>query len=312
MLAKARTWRERKDLLRRQIDREMGPLQQRAVLLNDKSVARKEANAAALRELGPEADMESLKARAEELYREAMSEREDLMWGAMGGMDRYLYRQTMIWGASERMHNATLRPLFQAGLGVEELDKYLFHNRVVNDTPAAGDVAWSEGFERKSSAEQLAWMKERQPDKFAMLEQAQKDMRRVYQEEALDRLRHYGTFSERMLDEFDRREDYATLNISRKGAPPEGDPLREMFESEYGKGITSHIYKQFGTHKPTASLYMATLTKMERLISLAERSNMIKKTLAALMSEHSDFRGEWKQAKLRWNGKAQEIEVVDT
>jgi hypothetical protein len=310
---KARTWRERKDLIRRQIDREMGPLEQRVVLLKDKKAARKEANAAAMRELGPEADPDKLKARSEELYQEAMSEREDLMWGALGGLDRYLYRQTMMWGASERMNNATLRPLFKAGLGVEDLDIYLFHHRVVEDTPAAGDVAYSEGFERKSSAEQLAWMKERQPANYAMFEQAQEAMRRVYQEEALDRLRHYGVFNQAMLDEFDRRTAYATLNISRKGAPKETtDPLRELFDDQYGKGITSHIYTQLGTHKPTASLYMATMTKMERLINLAERSNMIKKTLAALRSEHSAFKNEWEEAKTQWNGKTQEIKVVNT
>jgi hypothetical protein len=311
-LTLARTWRERKDLIRSQIDRTLGPLQQRVVLLQDEAAAKKEAQAAAMKELGAETDMDKLKARTEELYQEAMTGRADLMWGALGGMDRYNYRQTMMQGAAERMHNAALRPLLKAGLGVEDLDVYLFHNRVVEFSPAVGDVAYSEGFDRKSSAEQLAWMRETRPDHYALLEQAQKDMRRVYQEEALDRLRHYGVFSDEMLDRFDKETSYATLNIARKGAPKETkDPLRELFNDQYGPGISSHIFKQFGTHKPTASLYMATLTKMERLISLAERSNMIKKTLAALTAEQSDFKGEWQAAKTRWNGKTQEIVVID-
>jgi len=314
-LQHTRTWRERKDLMRRQIDRQLGPIQQRVVALMSKPILKQMQAAAVDRargELGTDAQPAAVDALAARHYAEAVEGVKNTMWAALGGMDRFLYRQTMQWGADERMRQEVLIPLAQAGKTVTELDKFLFHKRVVEDEPRIGDVAQPWGFERHSSQAMLDEMRTRDPEGFAQLETIQKQMRTVYQEEALDRLRHYKIFSEEMIDDLDRRTAYATWQVSRKGAPP-GDPLRAMLESRYGKGVTSHIYKQYGTHMPVASPYMATTSKMLRLISMAERENMKRTTIQALTAPDSPFKAEWEPAKSVYiPGKGRQIQIVDT
>jgi hypothetical protein len=267
-----RTWREWKDITRRQVDRELGPLEQRIVKIADK----------------------------------------DLMGEALGSMERYLYRAPMQNGALLRMENEVMKPLFKSGLEIIDFDKYLFHLRVLLDRPAAGDIARPWGYDRKSSGEMLAEMRKRSGQAFETMEELQKKFRAVYKEEALDRLRHYNIYGEDMMADLDARDAYATFQVNRLGTPPE-DTLKAMFESRFGSGITSHIFKQYGTLYPVASPYTATVQKMMRLISMAERENMKFNVLQGLMSDGSPFKNEWQPAEKVFNkgDKRMEIRVID-
>jgi len=267
-----RTWREWKDITRQQVDRELGPLEQRIVKIADK----------------------------------------DLMGKALGGMERYLYRAPMQNGAMLRMENEVMKPLFKASLEIIDFDKYLFHLRVLLDRPAAGEIARPWGYDRKSSGEMLAEMRKRSGVAFNVMEELQKRFRAVYKEEALDRLRHYNIYGEDMMADLDARDAYATFQVNRLGTPPE-DTLKAMFETRFGSGITSHIFKQYGTLFPVASPYTATVQKMMRLISMAERENMKYSVLQGLMSDGSPFKNEWQPAEEVFNKGEQrmEIKIID-
>ena len=267
-----RTWREWKDITRRQVDRELGPLEQRIVKIADK----------------------------------------DLMGTALGSMERYLYRAPMQNGALLRMENDVMRPLFKAGLEIIDFDEYLFHLRVLLDRPAAGEIARPWGYNRKSSGEMLAEMRKRSGQAFNVMEELQKKFRAVYKEEALDRLRHYNIYGDEMMADLDARDAYATFQVNRLGTPPE-DTLKAMFETRFGSGITSHIFKQYGTLFPVASPYTATVQKMMRLISMAERENMKYSVLNGLMSAGSPFKEEWQPAEEVFDKGEQrmQIKIID-
>jgi GGDEF domain-containing protein len=187
------------------------------------------------------------------------------------------------------VHNFVAKPLLEVGLEQEDLAEFLLHERIINERT---EIANPLGFTPETSKEQLEALRGRiGEDGYTELRKAAISFRSIRKETIIPLLKESGMFSPELMKKIEENEHYATFSVV--------DFLEE--KNGRGAGVSSHIFKQYGTLADITSPFTATVMKDIALIRAANINIAAKSTTDFMQKQFPD---EIKAADMEWNGKA--------
>lgn len=205
-------------------------------------------------------------------------------------LEEAAYKNSQIKEFLRDIGNRVMEPLEKSGLSQNDLAEYLFHKRVIHER---GDLANPLGHTPETSKQQLEVMKAKLgEEKYSKLVKAAEDFRGIRKETVIPFLKESGMFSPELMKKIEDNEHYATFNVV--------DFLEE--KNGRGAGISSQIFKQYGTLSEITSPFTATVMKDMALVRAANNKLAAEKTIDFL-KEH--FTADVRQADTEWNGRAQ-------
>ena len=187
------------------------------------------------------------------------------------------------------IHTDVVKSLEDVGLEQDDLAELLLHERIINERT---DIANPLGFTPETSKEQLEALRGRiGEDGYTALKNAAKSFRDIRKATIIPFLKESGMFSPELMKKIEENEHYATFNVV------------DFLEDKNGKhsGVSSHIFKQYGTLADITSPFTATVMKDIALIR-AVNVNIAAKSTTTFMQKQ--FPQEIKAADTEWNGKA--------
>lgn len=226
----------------------------------------------------------------------------------------YLYRAADHERFLTRSNAEVGKPLVDANLDWADFGEYLFHkhiteSRYVRDPqtgvlrPIANPYGWSADESAKRLAELEAQLG---PQRWAVLVNAQRAFRRLYEEMVVEPLRRSGLATGPLMDAITNRVFYATFAAVKDKAESGIDTL---FDASFGSGVGAKIFHQVGNLGRIKNPATATVLKALSLTSAIHRNNL-KRELVALMRETDPTM--IRPADTRWNGRRQEPVIRDT
>lgn len=229
------------------------------------------------------------------------SAREGRVRDAVGN---FLYRASEHELFLNRVNRDVSRPLVSANLDWTDLGEYMFHQRIVADRFALFNP---QGWTSKNSLERLAELRSQLgPDRWRVLENAQREFRRVYEAEVLPVLRKARMFSPETQKLIEDKVWYATF-ASTRGEVKEG--IERVLEDSVGAAVGARIYRQIGNLGEIKQPATATVLKALSLISAAERNIARREVVQMLLATDPS---SIMPAKTRWNGKRMEVVERET
>jgi len=165
-----------------------------------------------------------------------------------------------------------VKVLGDVNLTAEDLNEYLFHQRVINDR---GEFANPQGFTPKTSKLRLGEMRSMWgPEKWDALLKAQKAFWKIRETMVVAKVRRSGVFNRELADKIADNEHYATFEVAA------------YIDKKHGKGSGLKIYRQIGTLAPIAGPFEATLHKDMQLMA-AINWNDAKRLTVDMLLDHS-------------------------
>jgi hypothetical protein len=181
-----------------------------------------------------------------------------------------------------------VQPLIKKGVTVDDLGEHMMLKRIAGER---ANMANPLGHTPQTALKQLEVLKSKLGDeKYGKVEKAVEDYWKL-RERIFDDLEASGMLSEKLIAHIKNNRDYATFNVMAE------------FEKQYGRGVTSHIYKQIGTLNEIRNPFVATLMKDAALIRAAEVTKA-KRDMIQFLRE-TDPKAVT-AAETRWNGKYHE------
>ena len=193
-----------------------------------------------------------------------------------------------------------------------DFGEYLYHNRVLKErfnaadgTPLANPLGW----DVKDSTARLAEMREALgPERWAALEEAGRRFYELHQNFVVAPVVEGRMFTPELNTVLTERTAYATFSAVR-GLPDNG--IERMIETQFGKQMTPHIYRQIGNLGEIKNPGTATMLKGASLISAVAR-NTIKRELVKALKETESFPGEnVRPASMAWDGRKRSPKIED-
>ncbi|MFA5727514.1 MAG: hypothetical protein WC886_07735, partial [Saccharofermentanaceae bacterium] len=231
----------------------------------------------------------------------------DLRRRALGALSDSLYRGALGELIMDRVQNEVVPLLTKNNFQWINLGEYLLHQRIHYGDRADIGNPW--GMTPKASAERLAEMRrDYGPERYAALEEASLWLRSIYEEEVLAQAREWRIYGDlqQMLED---NVFYSTFAVFKDAIKPGADSLQSALEKKFGNGVTSHVFKQYGTLKPVKNPATATVQKMLAIGSMIYRERAKYEGLFALLN--SEYADEWRPASIQWTGKRQEIKIIE-
>jgi len=226
---------------------------------------------------------------------------------AFGALSDGLYRGAVGELILDRVQNEVVPRLTDNNFLWINLGEYLLHQRIQYGDRADIGNPW--GFNPKASAERLAEMrKEYGPERYAALEEASLWLRSIYEQEVLAPAREWGIYGnlQQMLED---NVFYTTFAVFKDQAKQGADSFQQVLAEKFGNGVTSHLFKQYGTLKPVKNPATATVQKMLAIGAMIFRERAKFEAVNALLN--SEYAAEWRPAEMQWTGKRQEIKIIE-
>ena len=200
--------------------------------------------------------------------------------------ESYAYVQSV-----ERIYNE----LKAAGVSWDDFSTVLMDERVMGDRAA---MANPQGRTAKSVVSEVdAIEKKLGPEKWKALRKAAEQFRDG-REYIIQRVEQEEFVSEELLKKMKENRTYVTFDVIQKDV-----------SARHGAGISSHIFKQFGTLKEVHNVANATILKDIAILKAINRKVYARQTVEFL---RENFPESIRPAKERWNGKHMEaLEPTD-
>lgn len=194
--------------------------------------------------------------------------------------------------------------LLRENLDWHWLGEYLFHQRVAQERHSMYNPL---GWTSKNSLERLQEMRAQLgPTRYAALEGAAHEFRKVYAEQVIPLMQQARLWNEKLQAKIDENVAYATFSAVR-GLADNG--IQREIELSFGPTITPHIYRQVGMLGEIKNPATATVLKALSLISAAHRNIAKREIVAALQREAP---ADITPAKRQWTGQRWEHRIEDT
>lgn len=198
-----------------------------------------------------------------------------------------------------RMNREVGQLLVDNNLDWKDFGAYLFHSRVIN---SEHDVANPLGFSPNSSREALQRMEQTLgKETMAVLEQAQRRFRKLYEDQVIPLLQSSGLVSPELQSLIEERVFYATFQAVR--GQPETD-IDALLDKQFGNGVGAGIYRRVGNLGEVANPATATVNKALSLISAAHRNEAKRQVVKMLQEQDPEM---IREADRRWTGKRYEF-----
>jgi hypothetical protein len=215
---------------------------------------------------------------------------------------RYRYRTNQHERYVQDVNNLVMKGLVDENLSWMDLEEYVFHYRVMNERE---NMANPLGMNVSTSRDRLAeWERSLGAERFAALEEARKELRKLYVEHVLEPLERAGVLEPDLMEYLLKNEAYATFSVHYG----EQDAIEQALRVRYGDGVSTQIYKQTGTLQKIRGPAVSTMEKGIRLINLSYRNEAIKGTVEMMREAYPQ---EIVPAEMRWNGRRQAPVMVD-
>jgi len=194
--------------------------------------------------------------------------------------------------------------LLRENLDWHWLGEYLFHQRVAQERHSMYNPL---GWTSKNSLERMQEMRAQLgPTRYAALEGAAQEFRKVYAEQVIPLMQQARLWNEKLQAKIDENVAYATFSAVR-GLADNG--IQREIELSFGPTITPHIYRQVGMLGEIKNPATATVLKALSLISAAHRNIAKREIVAALQREAP---ADITPAKRQWTGQRWEHRIEDT
>jgi len=212
-------------------------------------------------------------------------------------IEDYLYRSTSHEAFLRKLNIEVLKPIFENNLTWVDLGEYMFHQHVIHNR---ADIASSLGFNAKASTERLAEMRGQFGEKrFAALEQAQKNFRKIYYDFVIIPLSKANIISKDLLDQIAEKSFYATMASAPTRGGIDPNSIEGLIRNRYGNQVTSKIYKQVGYLGEIKNPATATAQKALSLISMIHENQAKKGIIDFLVNSNDPM---IKEAEMKYNG----------
>ena len=218
----------------------------------------------------------------------------------------FLYRASEHELFLGRMNRTVSMPLLKANLDWNDLGEYMFHKHVTesryvrNEKHELRAIANPGGWEAKQSTKRLREMQTSTytPEQFRVLEAAQRQFRKLYEEHVVQPMRASKMASPELMKAIEDRVFYATFAKSKGYEDLTG--IDALLDSQLGTGVGGRIYRQFGHLGDIKQPATATTLKALSLISSIARNDVKREAIDLLRSDSPEM---MREADRAWSGK---------
>lgn len=222
-------------------------------------------------------------------------------------IEDFIYRSTTHEHLLRQVNHQVLGQLHDHNLDWVDLGEYMFHQHVINNRE---NIASSQGFNPKASGERISEMAaELGAERFAALEFSRANLRSIYEEVVIRRLREADVLDPKLLALISERAFYATMATVRNVGEVPVNSIEAALQGRYGANVSARIYKQIGYLGDIKNPATATVQKGMSLTSMAYEQQAKREIVEFLLASGDTLVAE---APMRFTGSRREpVEVVN-